>query len=89
MSGSFSLKNVFVSSGIDSENSNRKNFGQIHMLYPLCDSITKLKALCLMCNDGTEAIFSKRIISDENQTSIGSVDKYMAVCRTCYFSGYV
>ena len=55
------------------------------MLYPLCDSITKLKALCLMCNDGTEAIFSKRIISDENQTSIGSVDKYMAVCRTCYF----
>lgn len=76
-------KNVTVF-GLDGD-SNRKNFGQIHMLYPLCDSITKLKALCLMCNDGTEAIFSKRIISDENQTSIGSVDKYMAVCRTCYF----
>ncbi len=71
--------------GLDGD-SNRKHFGQLHKLYPLCDSITKLKALCLQCKDGTEAIFSKRIIEDEQQTSIGSNEKYIAVCRPCFLN---
>ena len=58
----------------------------MHKLYPLCDSIIKLKALCLQCNDGTEAIFSKRIIDDKGQTSIGAEDKYIAVCRSCFLN---
>jgi len=71
--------------GLDGD-SYRNNFGQIHKLYPLCDSITKLKALCLECNDGTAAIFSKRIIEDKEQTSIGAKDKYIAVCRPCFLN---
>ena len=77
-------KNITVF-GLDGD-SDRNNFGQIHKLYPLCDSITKLKALCLKCNDGTEAIFSKRIIDDKEQTSIGAEDKYIAVCRLCFLN---
>ena len=69
--------------GLDGD-SNRNNFGQIHKLIPLCDNITKLKAYCSQCKDGTEGIFSKRLISDTSQTCIGSSDKYMAVCRKCY-----
>jgi thymidine kinase len=69
--------------GLDGD-SNRGNFGQIHKLIPLCDSVRKLKAFCLSCKDGTEAIFSKRIIQQNGQTCIGSADKYMAVCRDCF-----
>ena len=69
--------------GLDGD-SNRNNFGSIHKLIPVCDNIKKLKALCLMCKDGTEAIFSKRISNDKKQTCIGSADKYMAVCRECF-----
>ena len=72
--------NVF---GLDGD-SDRNNFGQIHKLVPLCDNITKLKAYCSQCKDGTEGIFSKRLIQDTAQTCIGSSDKYMAVCRKCY-----
>tara|TARA_B100001094_G_C18137987_1_gene776239 strand:+ start:448 stop:990 length:543 start_codon:yes stop_codon:yes gene_type:complete len=69
--------------GLDGD-SNRCNFGEIHKLLPLCDNIRKLKAYCLSCKDGTEAIFSKRIVKQEGQTCIGSADKYMAVCRECF-----
>ena len=69
--------------GLDGD-SDRGNFGQIHKLIPLCDSVRKLKAFCLSCKDGTEAIFSKRIIQHNGQTCIGSADKYMAVCRDCF-----
>lgn len=69
--------------GLDGD-SNRNNFGQIHKLIPLCDTITKLKAYCSLCKDGTEAIFSKRLSTEKDQFCIGSSDKYMAVCRKCY-----
>jgi len=69
--------------GLDGD-SNRNNFGTIHKLLPLCDTITKLKAFCYQCKDGTEGIFSKRLSDDTGQTCIGTSDKYMAVCRKCY-----
>ncbi len=75
-------KNVIVI-GLDGD-SNRCNFGQIHKLLPICDNIRKLKAYCLSCKDGTEAIFSKRIVKQNGQTCIGAADKYMAVCRECF-----
>lgn len=64
----------------------RKNFGDISLLYPIADSIKLLKAMCMNCKDGTEAIFSKKITDDKNQTDIGSSDKYLPVCRKCYLS---
>jgi thymidine kinase len=69
--------------GLDGD-SDRKNFGQIHKLLPLCDTIRKLKAFCSECKDGTEAIFSKRHVNEGTQTNIGSSDKYKAVCRECF-----
>ena len=35
------------------------------------------------CNDGTEAFFSKRLIYEDmsSQINVGSIDKYIAVCR--------
>jgi len=69
--------------GLDGD-SDRQNFGQIHTLIPLCDDITKLKALCSICKDGTPGIFSKKMIISTEQVDIGSTDKYSAVCRKCY-----
>ena len=75
-------KNVIVV-GLDGD-SNRNNFGEIHKLIPICDSIKKKKALCFLCKDGTEAIFSKRILDSKDQINVGSKDKYLAVCRNCF-----
>ena len=75
-------KDVFVI-GLDGD-SDRENFGQIHTLLPICDNITKLKALCSQCKDGTPGIFSKKIINSSQKVDIGTTDKYIAVCRECY-----
>jgi len=61
----------------------RKKFGQILDLIPLCDKVTKLTSLCSICKNGTLGIFSKRITSEKKQTVIGS-DNYIPVCRNCY-----
>ena len=56
-------------------------FGDILKLIPQCDTIKKLSALCLSCNDGTLANFTKRIVENDSQTLIGSIDTYIPVCR--------
>ena len=63
----------------------RKKFGQILNLIPLCDKVTKLTSLCSLCKNGTPGIFSKRITSEKKQTVVGS-DNYIPVCRSCYES---
>ena len=75
-------KNVIVI-GLDGD-SDRCNFGQIHLLLPICDDIVKLKALCSVCKDGTPGIFSKKITNSSGQVDIGSINKYIATCRKCY-----
>jgi thymidine kinase len=64
--------------------SNKQNFGNIYKLYPEADEIKLLKALCVYCKNGTEALFSKRIVDCDNQTDIGSSEKYIPLCRQCY-----
>ena len=61
----------------------RERFGQIMNLIPHCDRVTKLSALCSVCRDGKEAIFSYRITDESEQIVIGS-DNYMPLCRACY-----
>jgi len=61
----------------------RKKFGQILDLIPLCDKVTKLTSLCNICKNGTLGIFSKRISLEKEQTVVGS-DNYIPVCRNCY-----
>jgi thymidine kinase len=61
----------------------RKKFGQILDLIPLCDKVTKLLSICSLCRDGTPGIFSKRLSNETTQTVVGS-DNYAPVCRECY-----
>jgi thymidine kinase len=63
----------------------RKKFGQILDLIPLCDKVTKMTSLCSKCKNGTPGIFSLRLTNDKSQTLIGS-NNYIPVCRGCYES---
>ena len=74
-------KRVYVC-GLDSD-FERKKFGQILDLIPICDKVTKLTSLCSKCRDGTPAIFSMRLTSEKQQTLVGS-DNYISVCRKCF-----
>lgn len=74
-------KKVYIC-GLDGD-FERKKFGQILDLIPLCDKVTKLTSLCSICKNGTPGIFSKRISSEKEQTVVGS-DNYIPVCRNCY-----
>lgn len=61
----------------------RKKFGAILDLIPLCDKVTKMSSLCGICKDGTLGIFSLRLTQEKEQFLIGS-DNYIPVCRECY-----
>ena len=71
-------KSLYVS-GLDGDFKQEK-FGEILDLIPLADSITKLHAFCKICQDGTPAHFTKRLVSNKQQKLIG-VDEYIPVCR--------
>ena len=59
----------------------RKPFGQILDIIPLCDTITKLNGKCYYCEK--VSIFSKRITKDKEQYLIDE-NAYRPVCRLCY-----
>lgn len=60
---------------------NKKTFDVISLLIPECDELHFLKAKC-SCKEN--AIFSKRLIQNNEQVLIGSSDLYRPVCRKCY-----
>jgi thymidine kinase len=74
-------KKIYVG-GLDGD-FERKKFGQILDIIPLCDKVTKMTSLCGICKNGTAGIFSKRISLEKEQTVVGS-DNYIPVCRACY-----
>lgn len=76
-------KQVYVC-GLDGD-FERKKFGQILDLVPLCDKVTKLTSLCSKCKNGTPGIFSMRLTNEKEQTIVGS-SNYIPVCRECYIS---
>jgi thymidine kinase len=61
----------------------RKKFGQIIDLIPLCDKVEKLTSLCSLCKNGTKGIFTMRLTKEKEQTIVGS-ENYIPVCRECY-----
>ena len=61
----------------------RNLFGSVYELIPYCDKITKLTALCKLCCDGTEALFTYRKSTEDQQVVIG-VDNYIPLCRKHY-----
>ena len=74
-------KRIYIA-GLDGD-FERKKFGQMIDLIPMCDKITKLTALCNLCKDGTAGIFSLRLTKEKQQMLIGT-DNYIPVCRKCY-----
>jgi thymidine kinase len=74
-------KKVYIC-GLDGD-FERKKFGSILDLIPLCDKVRKLTSLCSICRDGTPGIFSMRLTDEKEQTIVGS-DNYIPVCRKCY-----
>ena len=74
-------KKIYIA-GLDGD-FERKRFGQILDLIPLCDKVTKLTSLCSICKNGTFGVFSLRLSKEKQQTLVGS-DNYIPVCRSCY-----
>jgi thymidine kinase len=74
-------KKIYVA-GLDGDFERRK-FGEILDLVPLCDKVTKFTSLCGTCKNGSPGIFSQRISKEIEQMLIGS-DNYIPVCRACY-----
>jgi len=71
---------IVIVAGLDGDYK-KEAFGDILKLIPHAEKVTKLHALCLLCGDGTNASFTKRITDSQTQTLIGSGESYIAVCR--------
>ena len=77
-------KVVILIAGLDGD-SERQTFGEILKCIPLCNSVTKLSAMCNLCKDGTLGSFSKRINPFNNdKVLIGTSKDYCSVCRYHY-----
>lgn len=74
-------KKVYVF-GLDGD-FERKRFGEILDLIPLCDNVYKLHSLCGICKTGKRGIFSKRVTEEKSQVLVGS-NNYIPACRECY-----
>lgn len=63
---------------------NRNSFPRIAALYPKCEHVETLHAICFDCKG--RASFTKRISLSETSSveDIGGDDKYRAVCRNCF-----
>ena len=66
--------------GLDGD-SDRKPFGDLLRLVPLCDKLTKLTALCSECKDGSPALFSFYKNLKSTQVAVGASDHYEPLCR--------
>jgi thymidine kinase len=73
---------VIVIAGLDGD-FKREPFFNILNVIPLADSIQKFTSFCMIEKDGTPAIFSKRISSNDSKILIGD-DQYLSVCRKNY-----
>jgi len=62
-------------------NYKQEKFGDILDLIPIANNVELLKGYCMICKDGTEGIFTKRISNNTDEIVVGNEDKYMCVCR--------
>lgn len=76
------MKDIYVC-GLDGDYLKRP-FGEILNLIPHCETVCKLRALCMSCKNGTPASFTKKIKISDTLIEIGSTETYMPVCRHCY-----
>ena len=74
---------IIIAAGLDGD-SNREPFGDVLRLIPYAEKVTKLSAFCKICQDGTPAFFTKRVIKCNDKVIVGSEDKFIATCRRHY-----
>lgn len=79
-------KNLLVV-GLDGD-AQRRPFGELLTIIPLCDKITKLTAMCKACAAiGPEpAIFTNRKINYSDVIRVGTEDEYESLCRFHYLA---
>lgn len=58
----------------------QEKFGQILDCIPMANDVTFLKALCSICQDGTAAEFTKRVVCSDNYIEVGT-NNYVPTCR--------
>jgi thymidine kinase len=61
----------------------RKPFGTIVRVLPLCDTVEKLRGTCSMCSN--DSLFSKRITSSLERYLLDET-AYIPLCRNCYLN---
>lgn len=74
------LEHDFYLFGLDGD-FQRKPFGPIVRVLPLCDTLEKLKGTCSKCQG--PSLFSKRITSDRARYLLDET-AYIPLCRRCY-----
>lgn len=75
------LGKIIIISALDSD-FRRKPWPKVIELVSKADTYEKLTAVCAC---GKDASFTKRISEETESIVIGGKDKYIAVCRGCYF----
>lgn len=70
-----------VVSGLDMDYE-RKPFGCMPRLMAVADRVLKVHAICVSC--GAPALYSYRLVSDQEQVLVGTKAEYEPLCRNCY-----
>lgn len=73
-----------IVAGLDMDYSG-KPFGPLPAIMAIAESVTKVHAVCVIC--GKPALFSYRLIEDDNKVLIGEKESYEPRCRSCYRLG--
>jgi thymidine kinase len=63
---------------------NRNPIGEVLQLIPYANKCHKYSSLCNICNDGTKAAFTKRLVESTEQILVGSKESYIPVCSYHY-----
>jgi thymidine kinase len=75
-------KQIYIC-GLDGDFKQNK-FGKILDLIPFADKVIKLRANCNKCWVKDTAIFTHRIIENQEQTLVGGSEAYIPICRECH-----
>ena len=77
--------------GLDGD-AERRPFGKVLDLIPLCDRVTKLTSFCKLCNDATPALFTFAHATESEASAaagvpcVGADERYTPMCRKHYIS---
>lgn len=73
-----------IISGLDMDYLGRP-FGPMPRLLAIAEYVTKLQAICMQCGD--VAMYSYRLVDEEEQVVLGEKNEYESRCRKCFLKG--